>query len=200
MATLVPSWGQLWRFWGCAEGYMGSFWTMLLRHSRIAKNNPKIHLRNARPLALKVKQNQTKNRLQTQKLRQNANLHGSKGKTQPKILPKPIFKTLSQWPCSLNLFPDWQNKGPPPSRAIWDDNVFARVTSSKARAPLARPSPTAVWADFFILEPYCACCNFLKWCSPEKLCKVNEVWLGLSRTGGHSHGAEGVKAWSWHIS
>ena len=30
----------------------------------------------------------------------------------------------------------------PPSRAIWDDDVFAKVTSSKARAPLARPAPT----------------------------------------------------------
>ena len=31
---------------------------------------------------------------------------------------------------------------PPHSRAIWDDDVFARLTSSKARAPLARPAPT----------------------------------------------------------
>ena len=27
MAALVPSWGQFSRFWGCVEGYMGSFWT-----------------------------------------------------------------------------------------------------------------------------------------------------------------------------
>ena len=65
MATLVPSWGQPRRFWGC-EGYMGSFWTMLLRHSQ----KQPIHLRNAQ---IKLSQN-TKNC-------QNASLHGSKGKT-----------------------------------------------------------------------------------------------------------------------
>ena len=31
--------GPLRRFWGCVEGYLGSFWTMLLRH----------HLQNAPP-------------------------------------------------------------------------------------------------------------------------------------------------------
>ena len=41
VATLVPSsgqlrrfWGQLQRFWDCVEGYMESFWTMLLRHAQ----------------------------------------------------------------------------------------------------------------------------------------------------------------------
>ena len=32
-AKLVPSWGQLRRFGGRVQGYLGSFWTMLLRHS-----------------------------------------------------------------------------------------------------------------------------------------------------------------------
>ena len=76
MATLVLSWGQLRRFWGCDEGYMESFWTMLLRHSQKQPTDtpPK------RLLALKARQNQIKNWPKTQKLRQNANLHGSKGK------------------------------------------------------------------------------------------------------------------------
>ena len=126
MATLVPSWGQLRWFWGCVEGYMG-FWTMLLRHSQ---KQPKDTPPKRSPPPLKAKQNQIKNRPKTQKLHENANLSQN--------LPS---KRSLQWPCSLNLLPGRQIKGPP-SRAIWDDDVFAKVTSSKARAPLARPAPT----------------------------------------------------------
>ena len=61
----------------------------------IVKNNPKIHLRNAPPLALKARQNQIKNNPKTEKICQNPNPHRCKGKPQPKILPKSTFKTLS---------------------------------------------------------------------------------------------------------
>ena len=61
------SYMSLRRFWGCVEGYMGSFWTILLRHSQ------------KQPKDTPPEWNQ--NRKEPQKLRQNANLHGSKGKT-----------------------------------------------------------------------------------------------------------------------
>ena len=64
-----------------------------------------------------------------------------KAKRNQKSSQNPPSKRSPQWPCSLNLSRDWQNKGPP-SRAIWDDDVFSKVTSSKATAPLARPAPT----------------------------------------------------------
>ena len=42
MATLVPSWGQLRRFWGCVNHFGQCCFG-------IVKNNPQIHLRNAPP-------------------------------------------------------------------------------------------------------------------------------------------------------
>ena len=72
-AMLAPfrgtaNWGQLRRFWGCVEGYMGSFGAMLLRRSRKqpADTPPK-----RPPLALKARQNQIKNCPETQKPRPN---------------------------------------------------------------------------------------------------------------------------------
>ena len=75
MATLVPSWGQLRRFWGSIWDHFGPCCF------GIVKSNPKISSETLPSLALKAKQNQIKNRPKTQKLRQNANLHGNKGKT-----------------------------------------------------------------------------------------------------------------------
>ena len=66
MATLVPSWGQLRRFWGCVEGYMGSFWTMLLRHSQKQPTDTPLALKACpettaqRPVTTRVEMIQTK--------------------------------------------------------------------------------------------------------------------------------------------
>ena len=101
MATLVPSWGQLRRF-GCVEGYVGSLWTMKQPTDTPPKRSPL------------ARQNQIKNGSKTQKLRQHVNLHGSKGiKRNQKSFQNPPSKRSSQWPCSLNLWRDRQNKGPP---------------------------------------------------------------------------------------
>ena len=62
-------------------------------------------------------------------------------KTQ-KLRQNPPSKCSPQWPSSLNFFSRQAGRRASPSRAKWDDDVFAKVTSSKARAPLARPAPT----------------------------------------------------------
>ena len=78
----------------------------------IVKNNPKIHLQNAR-LALKAKKNQIKNRPKTQNFAKTQTCMAVKAKRNQKSLQNPPSKCSPQWPCSLNLFPGRQNKGPP---------------------------------------------------------------------------------------
>ena len=142
-AILWPRWCHLAADFGdfgvCVEGYMGSFWTMLLRHNQ---KQPKDTPPKRPPLALKARQNQIKNCPKTQKLRQNANLHGSKGKTKPKIHPISTFKTHPQWPCSLNLLPGRQHKGGPPESDQLEGN-------SATSTPCA---DRAVWADLNLFE------------------------------------------------
>ena len=79
-----------------------------------------------------------------------------KAKRNQKSSQNPPSKRSPPWPCSLNLLRAWQNKGPPSSRATWDDDVFVKGTSSKARAPLASPAPTEqrgrVWGVFDFWE------------------------------------------------
>ena len=75
------------------------------------------------PLALKARQNQIKNCPKTQKLRQNANLHGSKGKTKPKIHPISTFKTHPRWPCSHKI-------KAPPQRQQRHEHTLRRQSSA----------------------------------------------------------------------
>ena len=85
-AMFAPCRGQLRLFCGPCED----------RHDR---KLPKDTLRNAFTLALKVRQDQIKNHLQTQKVRQNASPHGSIGKTLPKIIKKSTVETSPSGPA-----------------------------------------------------------------------------------------------------
>ena len=56
-----------------------------------------------------------------------------KAKRNQKSFQNPPSKRSRQLPCSLNLFPGRTKKAPLAELydAIWDDDVFAKVTSSK---------------------------------------------------------------------
>ena len=126
MVALAPSWGQLRRFWGCVESYIfGPCCFGIVK-------NPRLHLRNARPLALKAKQNEIKNCPKTQKLRQNANLHGSKKRNQ-KSFKSHFQNAPPSGPAASTFGAAGRIKEPPLAELYEMTMVFAKV---------ARPAPT----------------------------------------------------------
>ena len=98
--------GPTWAIWGCVEGYMGSFWAMLLRHSQKQPNDtpPK-----RPPPPLKAKQNQIKNRPKHKNSSKTLTWMAVKAKRNQKSTQNPPAERSPQF----NLSRDWQNKGPP---------------------------------------------------------------------------------------
>ena len=64
-----------------------------------------------------------------------------KAKRNQKSSQNPRSKRSPQWPCSLNLLRDWQNKGPPLAE-LYEMSSKARGTTSTLC------TDRAVWADF----------------------------------------------------
>ena len=155
MATLVPSWGQLRRFWGCVGGYMGSFWTMLLRHQKQPKDTPP----KRSFLALKAKQNQIKNRPKTQNSAKTLAYMTVKAKRNQKSSQNPPSKRPPQSSGSLNLLRDCQNKGHP-EQSYMRGRCFCESYQLEGKSPTSTPcKERAVWADLaFFLAYLRTCC------------------------------------------
>ena len=84
------------------------------------------------------------------KIIQNANPHGREIKTQPKIIQTYVSKKEHLNGRAGKMWPRTAEKSIHLGELY---EVFAESASSNAMAPLARPAPQAVWADFKTLVP-----------------------------------------------
>ena len=139
MAT-VPSCTQLRQFWGCVEGYMGSFWTILLRHSQYTSETL--------PPGPEGETESNQKRFQNTKNGKMMTCMAIKAKRNQKPSPNPPSKCFPQWPCSFNLLHDWQNKG---------RRCFCESGRLEGKSATSTPrTDRAVWADFmFFVFGFC---------------------------------------------
>ena len=109
---------------GPTSAILGLCWRLygiILDHvtSAYSETTPNYTSKTLSPVALEAQQNKCKKPIKNQNVLQNANLHGSKGKTYKKTSKNTSPKRSPPWPCSFNLIPV-REKSPPPLAELYE--------------------------------------------------------------------------------